>query len=99
MKQIKILALAACCGLVAFKSLAIDIPVDNFGSYSAGDFNTIFSTSVPNTFGQNSGWTVTSGSIDQIGTYWVSPNAYNTVDMDGDSPGAIQTTIDVPKAG
>jgi hypothetical protein len=96
MKRIKILALTAFCGLAGFKSLAVGIPVDNFGSYAGPGFTTISS---PNTFGQNSGWTVSSGSIDQIGGYWVSPNSFNTVDLDGDSPGSIQTTIDVPQAG
>jgi len=91
----KIWALAAGCGLAAFQASAQVIPIDNLGSTGAV-YNTLFS---PSTFGQNSGWTVTSGSIDQIGTYWQSPDGYNSVDMDGDNPGSIQTIIDVPTAG
>ncbi len=41
-----------------------------------------------------SGWTVTSGSVDWVGTYWGAvPAGSNSIDLDGDSPGAIATTI------
>jgi choice-of-anchor C domain-containing protein len=40
------------------------------------------------------GWTVTSGSIDWIGNYWQAPvSGQGSVDLDGNSPGAISTSL------
>jgi hypothetical protein len=96
-KTVKIWALAAGCGLAALPSWAGSIPIANFGSPdNSGNFTTIYA---PGTFGESDAWTVTSGSIDLINNYWTSPNAYKTVDLDGNNPGSIATTIDVPQAG
>jgi hypothetical protein len=97
MKTVKIWALAASCGLVAFQSWAGSISVPTFGAI--GGNTGFYDTGVGSTFGQNSGWTVTSGTVDFIGGYWQSPDGNQTVDMDGNNPGAIATTIDVPAAG
>jgi hypothetical protein len=103
-KSAKLWILGSSCLLVAAQSqlLATSIPVDNFGNYS-GSFDTVV---LGNSFGQNNGWTVTAGnialvspSIDQIGQYWQSPDGNNTVDMDGNAPGSIETQINVPYAG
>src|SRR5690242_13851687 len=35
------------------------------------------------------GWTVTNGSIDYIGTYWQPADGARSIDLDGNSPGTI----------
>jgi choice-of-anchor C domain-containing protein len=68
---------------------------------SDGDFNNSnpsFQTiGAPSSFGP---WTVTNGSVDLIGGYWQSPSGPNfpsgtngSVDLDGNSPGAISQTL------
>lgn len=45
------------------------------------------------------GFTVTSGSVDLIGTYWqASPGGAGSVDLDGLSPGSIKLTNDLTLA-
>ncbi len=53
-----------------------------------GSFTTLSApdTSIPE-------WAVTGGSVDYIGTYWVSPTGSLSLDMNGNSPGTIQQTF------
>lgn len=73
--------LAAIAVLPAFA----DINNGTFAGYS-GVFETVNSvntTTIP-------GWSVTSGSVDWIGTYWQAPNGTsNSIDLDGNSPGIM----------
>ncbi|WP_133366192.1 choice-of-anchor C family protein [Qipengyuania sediminis] len=39
------------------------------------------------------GWTVTAGTIDYIGTYWTAQNGSRSIDLAGNSPGAISQTF------
>lgn len=39
------------------------------------------------------GWTVTSGNIDLVSTYWRASNGSRSVDLNGSGPGTIATTI------
>lgn len=97
MKRPLFQVLAAGLAMTASASWAQVIPVPTFGPYSASVG--IDEQYAGGTFGQNNGWTVTSGTVETIGTYWQTPDANLTVDMDGISVGAIATTIDVPAAG
>jgi choice-of-anchor C domain-containing protein len=38
---------------------------------------------------QITGWTVTGGSIDYIGSYWNASNGVRSIDLSGNEPGAI----------
>jgi choice-of-anchor C domain-containing protein len=65
-----------------------------------GDFTQYSGTQSPSytTIGAGStfltGWAVTSGSVDVINSYWPSPpQGGNSVDLDGDAPGAISQTL------
>ena len=40
------------------------------------------------------GWTVSSGSIDYIGEYWVASEGARSIDLNGSGPGAISQTFD-----
>jgi choice-of-anchor C domain-containing protein len=39
------------------------------------------------------GWTITSGDVDLIGSYWTAYNGPNSLDLDGANPGAISQTF------
>ena len=39
------------------------------------------------------GWTIESGSIDHIGTYWNAASGTRSIDLNGGSPGVISQTI------
>jgi choice-of-anchor C domain-containing protein len=62
--------------------------------------NGTFSTPPPGQFDANvtgttiPGWTVTSGNVDWINTYWQQPPGGGfSLDMDGSTPGAISQTV------
>lgn len=104
MRTIHFCALAAGFVLTALPSRAQSIAVPNFGTdLSAVGIDEQY---LGYTFGQNNGWTViaspvdgASSTVETIGNYWQSPDGNVTVDMDGISVGAIDTTIAVPTAG
>ncbi|HEY1925980.1 MAG TPA: choice-of-anchor C family protein [Caulobacteraceae bacterium] len=64
----------------------------NFDSPSGGgSFTTYFASQ------SFSAWTVDSGSVDLIGGYWQAPAGAGSVDLDGNSPGAISQSITTGK--
>lgn len=74
--------------LAGFSEASLVSDGDFSNPYVPGIFQTYFSGS---SFGP---WTVTSGSIDLIGTYWQAPPlGGQSVDMDGDSPGSIRQDL------
>jgi choice-of-anchor C domain-containing protein len=58
------------------------------GPASVGTFRTYSTGSTAIT-----GWTVTSGSVDLIGSYWNSSDGVRSLDMSGNSPGTIVQTL------
>ena len=89
-----------CC-LVVLAAVAVapafaDININGTFQPGPGDaFSTIFAS---NTFAQTSlttYWTVTVGSVDWIGSYWVPPTQTGgySVDLDGNAPGGIAQTV------
>ena len=40
------------------------------------------------------GWTVTAGSIDLIGDYWIASDGERSIDLNGNGPGAISQEFD-----
>lgn len=40
------------------------------------------------------GWTVTSGNVDYIGTYWTAGDGSRSVDLTGGAPGTLSQTFD-----
>jgi len=58
------------------------------GPASVGRFVTYSSGSTAIT-----GWTVTGGSVDLIGSYWNSSDGARSLDMSGNSPGTILQTL------
>jgi choice-of-anchor C domain-containing protein len=58
------------------------------GSVAPGDFTTLGtgSTAIDN-------WTVSSGTVDYIGTHWPAADGNRSVDLSGNVPGAISQTV------
>ncbi len=79
-------------GLIGFSAAgqAATIVDGNFAGAS-GSYQTI---GTGGTFGATGGWTVVSGSVDWIGNYWTAPTlGGGSVDLDGNSVGAISQTL------
>jgi choice-of-anchor C domain-containing protein len=95
MRKICLLSTVAAASILAAPAaFAGNAVLDGDFNNSISGFTTFFSGS---SFGP---WAVTSGSVDLIGGYWQSPSGPNppsgtngSVDMDGDSPGAISQGI------
>lgn len=58
------------------------------GPASVGHFRTFFAGSTAIT-----GWTVTGGSVDLIGSYWNSSDGVRSLDMSGNAPGTIEQAL------
>jgi choice-of-anchor C domain-containing protein len=70
------------------------IPLIPNGSFELGTDPGVFTT-----LGTGStaitGWTVTTGTIDYIGTYWSAADGARSVDLNGGSPGGVGLGTDV----
>ncbi|MEO8462326.1 MAG: choice-of-anchor C family protein [Chloroflexota bacterium] len=85
-------ATAASLMLALMAASASAAPAVN-GSFEAG--------SAPGSFTQVSavdsttitGWTVSSGTVDYIGTYWPAADGARSIDLNGSGPGAIQQSV------
>lgn len=79
-------------GLAAFSSTGrAAVIVDGNFSGAGGPYQTV-GTGL--TFGANNAWTVVSGTVDWIGNYWTPPSpGGGSVDLDGNSVGAISQTL------
>ena len=83
-----------------FASLALMLGTA-FGAHAATITNGSFETGIApggfTTLGTGStaitGWTVSSGNIDYIGSYWVASDGNRSLDLTGGTPGSISTTI------
>jgi choice-of-anchor C domain-containing protein len=63
------------------------------GSFETGIAPGVFTTL---TAGDNSsipGWTVSSGTIDYIGSYWTASDGSRSIDLSGNGPGGISQTF------
>jgi len=96
-RRLGVVGLAAIAGwsIAAAASASTNLVSDgDFSSPYGGVYSTYFSNGggSGSSFGA---WTVTSGSVDLIGTYWQSPSGPGggSVDLDGDTPGAISQNL------
>ena len=80
------IGLCAGANAAVFENGSFELGLANIGQFTtlnAGD-----STSI-------TGWTVNTGNIDYIGTYWTSANGFRSLDLNGTVPGSISQTFDV----
>lgn len=83
-------AAAAVLGVTGGTASALTAVVN--GSFESAVVTGPFATI--NTGGSDmTGWQVTSGSVDHIGSYWVSSNGDQSVDLSGNSAGTISQTL------
>jgi choice-of-anchor C domain-containing protein len=63
------------------------------GSFENGTDPGSFTTLTAPDAATITGWTVSSGTIDYIGTYWTASDGVRSLDLSGTSPGAISQTF------
>ena len=81
-------SIGLCTGANAavFQNGSFELGITNIGQFAtlnAGDNSSI------------TGWTVGTGNIDYIGTYWTSADGNRSLDLNGTVPGSISQTFDV----
>lgn len=88
-----IVILASFLFILGFSTVSMATPFQN-GSFEdgpddIGEFITLSAVSTDIT-----GWTVVSGSIDLIGSYWDASDGDRSIDLNGKEPGAISQVFD-----
>lgn len=81
---------------LATQAIAINITIQNssFENPTAtGSFDTVpGATTIP-------GWTVSAGTVDHIISYWPAADGVRSIDLNGNSQGAISQDVSIPVAG
>lgn len=91
-----IVSAAILVGLSAIPAHASLILNGSFeGGISPGSFTTLIAGDTTSL----TGWTVASGNIDYIGTYWTASNGSRSLDLNGLVPGSISQTFSGLVAG
>ena len=85
-------ALAAIAMTVATPALAATNIVTN-GSFENGTPPGTFTTVNAVDTTSITGWTVSSGSVDYIGSYWQPQDGQRSIDLAGNSPGTLQQLL------
>lgn len=75
-----------CFSLEARANLVLNGSFED-SSINPGSFTTLNAGSTAIT-----GWTISSGSVDYIGTYWTAQDGSRSLDLDGNAPGGIQAS-------
>ena len=92
MSTLKTMAIAAIAASAISMPAHAAINLITNGGFEAGPAAGVFVTLG---FGDSSitGWTVTGGSVDYIGTYWNGHDGTHSLDLAGNAPGSIAQTI------
>jgi choice-of-anchor C domain-containing protein len=86
-------ALLACAASLSIAGSALGFSGLNNGSFEAGSFGPgPYDLLVTGSTNLN-GWTVDSGSVDWIGSYWAASDGSRSIDLSGLGPGALSQTI------
>jgi choice-of-anchor C domain-containing protein len=85
------LAIVASIWLVVSAALAFD-GISN-GSFETGAFSSAPYDPLNAGATNLTGWTIESGSIDWIGSYWQAADGARSIDLSGNGPGAISQTL------
>ena len=87
------IAIAALALAGAAHAAGPNLVTDGTFAGSAGGYTTV------NGGGSIGAWAVGGGSVDWIGNYWTAPGGTNSIDLDGNAPGAISQNITGLAAG
>jgi choice-of-anchor C domain-containing protein len=83
----------AICAIFLFVAASFAaLPTIINGSFESGSNPGVF-TFLPTGSTAITGWTVSAGTVDYIGTYWQASNGSRSVDLNGGSTGAISQTF------
>ena len=81
-------------GALMLGSLAVSVfAVGTNGSFESGIVPGVFTTLAAGDSTSITDWTVTSGTIDYIGSYWTASDGVRSIDMSGNAAGAISQTF------
>lgn len=85
------LVLAALLAFVSVPASAATIVNGSFETQGAGSFTARTTLAAGST--ALTGWTVDSGNVDLVSTFWRASDGANSVDLNGSAAGSISTTI------
>jgi choice-of-anchor C domain-containing protein len=80
---------AMLAGIMLTTGVASAVSAFNNGSFETGNDPGSYTTLTAPDSTSITGWTVSSGTIDYIGTYWNASDGKRSLDMSGNGPGAI----------
>jgi choice-of-anchor C domain-containing protein len=72
---------------------AVAASLNSNGSFENGTAPGVFTTLFAGDTTNLTDWTVVSGSVDYIGTYWQASEGSRSLDMSGDNAGAVSQTL------
>ena len=90
MKKMLFASAALACILAAAPANAAIV---TNGSFELGTNPGAFTTVNAINGSAITGWTVSGGSVDYIGTYWNASNGVRSIDLSGNNPGTISQTL------
>lgn len=88
-----IVILASFLFILGLSTVSMATPFQN-GSFEDGRDNISAFIMLPAGSADITGWTVVSGSIDLIGSYWDAFDGDRSIDLNGNEPGAISQVFD-----
>ena len=88
------IAVAALALAGAAHAAGPNLVTDGTFAGSAGSYTTVSGNG-----GSIGAWKVGGASVDWIGSYWTAPGGTNSIDLDGNAPGAISQTLTGLAAG
>lgn len=88
-----IVILASFLFILGLSTVSMATPFQN-GSFEDGPDDIVAFITLPAGSADITGWTVVSGSIDLIGSYWDASDGDRSIDLNGDEPGAINQVFD-----
>lgn len=83
----------AVLGVGVFATPALAASLISNGSFESGTDPEVFSTVSAGDSTTITNWTVSSGSVDYIGTYWEASDGDRSIDLSGNTPGSLQQTF------
>jgi choice-of-anchor C domain-containing protein len=85
--------LLACAASLSIAGSALAFSGVSNGSFETGTFSGAPFDTLASGATNLAGWTVDSGTVDWIGTFWSASDGSRSIDLSGDGPGALSQTI------
>src|SRR3989344_3799759 len=88
----QLFVLGTALSVILFAGAQTAFAVGTNGSFEAGTDPGVFATLIPGDT-DITDWTVVSGSVDYIGTYWQASDGTRSIDLNGTGAGSISQTF------